>query len=70
MQNWEYTTLISNAKQQLEWTDAQEDNLSASERLNKLGEEGWELVSVVHAASAFAKNHHRPSFRRAVCFTR
>jgi Domain of unknown function (DUF4177) len=48
MQNWEYTTLtlISNAKQELEWTDAQEDNRSASERLNELGNEGWELVSV------------------------
>ena len=49
MQKWEYTTLtlISNEKQELEWTDAQEDNRSASERLNELGEEGWELVSVV-----------------------
>jgi uncharacterized protein DUF4177 len=49
MQNWEYTTLtlISNAKRELEWTDAQDDNRSASERLNELGEEGWELVSVV-----------------------
>ena len=48
MQSWEYTTLtlISNAKQELEWTDAQDDNRSASERLNELGEEGWELVSV------------------------
>ena len=49
MQKWEYTTLtlISNEKQELEWTDAQEDNRSASERLNELGEGGWELVSVV-----------------------
>ena len=49
MQNWEYTTLtlVSNAKQELEWTDAQEDNRSASERVNELGDEGWELVSVV-----------------------
>ena len=49
MQKWEYTTLtlISNEKKELEWTDAQDDNRSASERLNELGEEGWELVSVV-----------------------
>jgi hypothetical protein len=49
MQNWEYTTLtlISNARQELEWTDAQDDNRSASERLNELGEDGWELASVV-----------------------
>jgi hypothetical protein len=48
MQKWEYTTLtlVSNEKQELEWTDAQDDNRSASERLNELGEEGWELVSV------------------------
>ena len=53
MQKWEYTTLtlISNEKQELEWTDAQEDNRSASERLNELGEEGWELVNVVQHAS-------------------
>ena len=52
MQKWEYTTLtlISNEKQELEWTDAQEDNPSASERLNELGEEGWELVNVVQHA--------------------
>ena len=52
MQKWEYTTLtlISNEKQELEWTDAQDDNRSASERLNELGEEGWELVNVVQHA--------------------
>ena len=47
MQKWEYTTLtlISNEKQELEWTDAQEDNRSASERLNELGEEdgNWSM---------------------------
>jgi len=37
-------------KWELEWTDAQEDNRSASERLNELGEEGWELVNVVQHA--------------------
>ena len=48
IQKWEYTTLtlVSNEKQELEWTNAQDDNRSASERLNELGEEGWELVSV------------------------
>ena len=48
MQKWEYTTLtlISKATREPEWADAPEDNRSASERLNELGEEGWELVSV------------------------
>jgi hypothetical protein len=57
MQNWEYTTLtlISNAKQELEWADAQEDNRSASERVNELGDEGWELVSVVQHAGDQAR---------------
>ena len=42
--------LISNEKQELEWTDAQEDNRSASERLNELGEDGWELINVAQHA--------------------
>ena len=52
MQKWEYTTLtlISNEKQELEWTDAQEDNRSASERLNELGAKSWELVRVAQHA--------------------
>jgi len=49
MQKWEYTTLtlIGNATKELEWADVPEDTRSASERLNELGEEGWELVNVV-----------------------
>jgi|SRR5215217_2936835 len=52
MQKWEYTTLtlMSNEKQELEWTDAQDDNRSASERLNELGEDGWELINVAQHA--------------------
>jgi hypothetical protein len=52
MQKWEYTTLtlIGNEKQELEWTDAKEDNRSASERLNELGEDGWELINVAQHA--------------------
>jgi hypothetical protein len=52
MQKWEYTTLtlIGNEKQELEWTDAQEDNRSASERLNEVGEDGWELIDVAQHA--------------------
>ena len=48
MQKWEYMTLslLPDEKQVPQWTDAPEDNRSASERLNELGEEGWELVSV------------------------
>jgi len=48
MQKWEYMTLslLPDDKQIPQWTDAPEDSRSASERLNELGEEGWELVSV------------------------
>jgi hypothetical protein len=37
------------------WTDAQEHNRSASERLNELGEESWELVSVAQRAGDQAR---------------
>ena len=45
---WEYMTLslLPDEKQVPQWTDAPEDSRSASERLNELGEDGWELVSV------------------------
>ena len=48
MQKWEYMTLslLPDEKDIPQWTDAPEDNRSASERLNELGEEEWELVSV------------------------
>jgi hypothetical protein len=48
MQKWEYRTLqlAMNEKENLIWFDAQEDTRTVSERLNELGEEGWELVSV------------------------
>jgi hypothetical protein len=48
MQKWEYMTpsLLPDEKNVPRWTDAPEDNRSASARLNELGEEGWELVSV------------------------
>jgi hypothetical protein len=48
MQKWEYMTLslLPDEKNVPQWTDAPEDNRTASERLNELGEEGWELVSV------------------------
>ena len=48
MQKWEYMTLslLPDERQVPQWTDAPEYNRSASERLNELGGEGWELVSV------------------------
>ena len=48
MQKWEYRTLslVMNEKENLVWYDAQEDLSTVSEKLNALGQEGWELVSV------------------------
>lgn len=48
MQKWEYMTLhlVMNEKENLIWFDAQEDDRNIDARLNELGEEGWELVSV------------------------
>ena len=48
MQRWEYMTLqlVMNEKENLVWFDSQEDNRNVSARLNELGAEGWELLSV------------------------
>lgn len=48
MQKWEYTTLqlAMNDKENLVWLDDQQDDRTVSTRLNELGSEGWELVSV------------------------
>ena len=48
MQKWEYRTLqlAMNEKENLIWYDAEEDDRNVIARLNELGEEGWELVSV------------------------
>jgi hypothetical protein len=48
MQKWEYKTLqlAMNEKENLIWFDAEDDQRSVKDRLNELGEEGWELVSV------------------------
>jgi len=48
MQKWEYMSLslLPDEKNGPQCIDAPEDNRSASERLNELGDEGWELVSV------------------------
>ena len=52
-----YTTLtvISSEKQEWEWTNAQEDNHSASEWLNELGAKSWELVRVAQHAGDKAR---------------
>jgi hypothetical protein len=41
-----FQSLLPDEKKLPQRTAAPEDNRSASERLNELGEEGWELVSV------------------------
>ena len=48
MQKWEYMNLqlAMNDKENLVWLDAHEDVRNVSARLNELGAEGWELVSV------------------------
>ena len=48
MQHWEYWVLqlVMNEKENLVWLDAPEDGRSMADRLNELGAEGWELVSV------------------------
>lgn len=48
MQNWEYMVLqlAMNEKENLVWLDAPEDGRSMADRLNELGTQGWELVSV------------------------
>ncbi|HEX5838259.1 MAG TPA: hypothetical protein VFY26_10555 [Anaerolineales bacterium] len=48
MQNWEYMVLqlVMNEKENLVWLDAPEDSRSIADRLNALGTQGWELVSV------------------------
>jgi hypothetical protein len=48
MQKWEYTTLqlAMNDKENLVWLDDQTDGRNVATRLNELGAEGWELVSV------------------------
>jgi hypothetical protein len=48
MQKWEYTTLqlAMNDKENLVWLDDQADGRNVATRLNELGAEGWELVSV------------------------
>ena len=48
MQKWEYTTLqlAMNEKENLVWLDDQTDGRNVATRLNELGTEGWELVSV------------------------
>lgn len=48
MQKWEYRTLqlAMNDKENLVWLDDQQDGRNVATRLNELGTEGWELVSV------------------------
>ena len=48
MQKREYTTLqlAMNDKETLVWLDDQADGRNLATRLNELGTEGWELVSV------------------------
>jgi hypothetical protein len=48
MQKWEYLIvahLMDEKTREFHWHDDENDNRSKTERLNALGEEGWELVT-------------------------
>ena len=48
MQKWEYLALVQQwniGEKRFYWGDDENDNRNTAERLNALGQEGWELVS-------------------------
>lgn len=48
MQKWEYRTVKLDAEG---WVDRRVDFELLDEKLNSIGGEGWELVSVIHVIS-------------------
>ncbi len=47
MQKWEYRVLVRGFDRKDNYVWADEDKRSGEERLNAMGQEGWELVQVV-----------------------
>ena len=48
MQKWEYMIIVqawNNIEQKFYWGDDMTDERNPTDRLNALGQEGWELVS-------------------------
>jgi hypothetical protein len=62
MQKWEYLTqlhLFDETKKQWFWNSDQTDHEKIDHKLNKLGEEGWELVAVRASPTSVAFYHFK-----------
>ena len=62
MQKWEYLTqlhLLDETSKEWFWNSDRTDHEKLDKKLNKLGEEGWELVAVRTASSSVAFYHFK-----------
>jgi len=62
VQKWEYLTqlhLFDEARKEWFWNSDQTDHEKLDNKLNKLGEEGWELVAVRASSTSVAFYHFK-----------
>jgi hypothetical protein len=69
MQKWEYFAIVQSwddEEKKFRWGDDLTDERNVTERLNALGQEGWEVVAAYASTSGMQRDYYNYLLKRPI----